>query len=182
MITFIGFESNLLDRFESLLLHSLDLLCENRLWGRCRVNAASLDRDHAVAAHLQEVLRVDAHDTRLVRLGDIRKDGVDHGDKHSVLVRVTGILNDGHDIGALLGHVQKLTARTVRKLDGVDSPSGPHEVGNVRNSGTRGGAEIEHLGPWSHPDLADTASDGGTEFGTERIPNAIFLLIVSLRL
>ena len=39
----------------------------------------------------------------LVRLGNIGKDDIDHSDEHAVLVWVTGILNNGDDVGALLG-------------------------------------------------------------------------------
>ena len=182
VVTLIRFQRDLLDRLEALLLHSLDLLCEHSLRGGCRVDAAGLDRDHAVPAHLQEVLCVDPHNAGLVGLGDIRKDGVDHRDEHPVLVGVTGVLDDGDDVGALLRHVEELTAGAVRKLNGVDSPGGPHEVGHVRDGGPRGGAEVENLGARAHPDVADTAGDGSTEFGTEGIPYAVFLLLVSLGL
>lgn len=182
VVTLIRLQRDLLDRLEALLLHSLDLLREDGLGRSCRVDAAGLDRDHAVTADLQEVLGVDPNDTGLVGLGDIRKDGVDHGDEHPVLVGVTGILDDGDDVGTLLRHVEELTAGAVGELNGVDSPGGPDKVGNVRDGGARGGAEVENLGARAHPDVADTAGDGSTEFGTEGIPYAVFLLLVGLRL
>lgn len=182
MITLIRFQSDLFNRLEALLLHSLNLLREHSLRGSSRINAASLDGDHAVTADLQEVLSIDPDDTGLVRLGDIRKDAVDHGDEHPVFVGVTGILNDRHDVGALLRHVEELTAGAVSKLDSVDSAGGTDKIGHVGHSGARGCTKVKNLGPGTHPDVTDTASDGCTEFGTEGIPYAIFLLLVSLRL
>ena len=47
------------------------LPCKHSLRWRRGVNAGGLDGDDKVAAVLQEVLRVDAHDARLVRLRHI---------------------------------------------------------------------------------------------------------------
>ena len=40
--------------------------------------------------------------------------------QHSVLVRVPGVLDDGHDVHALLGHVDEIAAGAVRELHCVD--------------------------------------------------------------
>lgn len=164
MVTLIRLEGDLFERLKALLLHALDLLIEHGFGGCCGINATRLDGDHAVAADLQEVLCVDADDTGLVGLGDISKDCVDHGDKHPVLVGVTGILDDGDDVGALLGHVQELAAGAGSKLNGVDSAGGADKVRDVGNSGAGRSAEVQDLGARAHPDVADTASDGCTEF------------------
>jgi len=47
-----------------------------------------------VSSVLEEVVSVQSDDTSLIGLGNIGKDDVDHGEEHSVLVGVTGILND----------------------------------------------------------------------------------------
>ena len=59
----------------------------------------------------------------MIRLSDISEDDIDHVEEHAVLERVTSILNDGDDVGSDLGEVDKITARTVRELDGVDEAS-----------------------------------------------------------
>lgn len=54
-----------------VLVQSSHLACKDSLrWG-CGVDAGGLDGDDKVAAVLQEVLRVDAHNTRLVWLRHI---------------------------------------------------------------------------------------------------------------
>ena len=79
-----------------------------------------LDGDDEVAAVLEEVVRVESDDTGLVGLSDIGEHDVDHADEHSVLVRMTGVLDDRNDVGSLLGHVDQVAAGSVRELDCVD--------------------------------------------------------------
>lgn len=45
----------------------------------------------------------------LVRLCNICEDDIHHGHQHAVLGRMPGVLNDGDDIGPLLGHVDQVT-------------------------------------------------------------------------
>lgn len=82
---------------------------------------------------LEEVVSVQSDDTSLIRLSDIGKDNVDHREKHAVLVRVTGILNDGDNVGSLLGHVDEITTRSVREFDSVDSSLRSNYISNVGN-------------------------------------------------
>jgi hypothetical protein len=58
-----------------------------------------------VSSILEEVTGVKGDNTSLVGLSDIGKHAVDHTNKHSVLVGVTGILNDGDDVGSLFCHI-----------------------------------------------------------------------------
>lgn len=81
---------------------------------------------------LEEVVSVQSDDTSLIGLGNIGKDDVDHGEEHSVLVWVTGILNDRDNVGSLLGHVDEITTRSVREFDSVDGSFGTNDIGNVR--------------------------------------------------
>lgn len=60
------------------------------------VDAAGLDRNDKVTARLEEVVRVERDNTRLIGLGNVSKDAVDHADKHSVLPWVACVLDDGH--------------------------------------------------------------------------------------
>lgn len=61
---------HLLLGFELLLLQLLDLARKHGLGRRRGVDARRLDGDHKVAAVLEEVLGVEAHDTRLRRVED----------------------------------------------------------------------------------------------------------------
>ena len=79
-----------------------------------------LDGDDEVSLVLEEVVGVVGHDPGLVGLGDVGEDAVDHGHEHAVLVRVTGVLDDGHHVGALLRHVDQVAAGPVGELNGVD--------------------------------------------------------------
>jgi len=79
-----------------------------------------LDRDARVPVVLQELLRVERDDARLIRLRDVGEDGVDDADDHRVLLRMASVVDDGHDVGALLRHVQQVTARAMREFHRVD--------------------------------------------------------------
>ena len=69
---------------------------------------------------LQEHMSVHGDDTGLVRLCDIGKNDINHSDEHAVFVGVTGVFDDGDDVGAFFGDVDEVTAGTVREFDGVD--------------------------------------------------------------
>lgn len=56
---------------QHLLLHLLDLGCEDNFCGCGRVNASSLDGDNNVALVFKEVVGVEGDDSGLIRLSDI---------------------------------------------------------------------------------------------------------------
>lgn len=72
------------------------LVGENGLGFGSGVDAAGLDRNDKVAARLEEVVRVQRDNTRLIGLGNVGKDAVDHADQHAVLPWVACVLDDGH--------------------------------------------------------------------------------------
>jgi len=116
---------------------------------------------------------VETDDTGLVGLGNIGEDAVDHADEHAVLERVTGILNNGDDVGTVGGHVDEISAGTVGELDGVDGSGRANNVGNVRDGSTRGSTEVENLATRSHVDALHTTENTGGQLGTERVPDAV---------
>lgn len=77
VVTLVRLEGELLLGLELLALELGDLLGEHngRLDGR--VDTVGLDRDDKMAAVLEEHVRVDGDDARLVRLCHVRKDDVD---------------------------------------------------------------------------------------------------------
>jgi hypothetical protein len=49
---------------------------------------------------------------------------------------VTGVLNNGDNVGPLLGHVDEISSTSVRELDSVYSSLRSDNVGNVGYRGT----------------------------------------------
>lgn len=96
----VRLQRQLLVGLEVLLLHPLDLGGKDDLGGRGRIDTVGLDRDDGVSSVFEEVVGVEGNDTRLIGLGDIGKDDIDHRHEHAVLVGVTGVLDDGCGEGA----------------------------------------------------------------------------------
>jgi len=72
-----------------------------------------------VPAVLEEIVGIDGDNTSLIGLGNVSKDAIDHRDKHSVLVRVTGVLNDGDDVGTFLGNTDEITSGSVGEFNSI---------------------------------------------------------------
>ena len=147
---------------------------EHLLRRRSAVNTVGLDGDEHTTTALQEETSIQSDDTGLVRLGDIGEDAVDHWDEHSVLQGMTGVLDNGDNVGAASCHVDQVTAGSVRELDGVDCTSGANNVGNVRNGSSRSGTEVQNLLSWAHVDRLETTEDTSSQLASEGIPHTIF--------
>jgi hypothetical protein len=102
-----------------------------------------------MASVLQEILGVQTHDASLIRLCNISEDTVHHTAQHAVLQRVSGILNDRDDVGALFGNVDEITTRAGGELDGVNTTILSYDIGAVGHGGSRSGTEVQQLGPWA---------------------------------
>jgi len=131
VVALVGLEGDLLAGLELVVFQLLDLTGEDGLWGSGRVDAVGLDGDHKVSTVLQKVLGVEGDDTGLVGLGDVSENGVDHTDDHSVFVGVTGVLDDGDDVCALLGEVQEIASRTVRKFNSIYKTIASNDIRDV---------------------------------------------------
>jgi len=66
-----------------------------------------------VSFSFQKVVGVESDNSSLIGLRDIGEDDVDHADEHSVLVRVTGVLDDWHNVRARLRDVEQISAGSV---------------------------------------------------------------------
>lgn len=77
MVSFVRLKRQLFQRLEALFSQSIHLSREDNWCRLRRVDTVCLDRDHTVSFVLQEGRGVDAHDTRLVGLSDIREDDID---------------------------------------------------------------------------------------------------------
>lgn len=170
-----------LERLEGKLLLGLDALLpeldnlsgEDGLGGGSGIDTVGLDGNDNTTSDLEEQVCVETDNTGLIGLSHIGKDAVDHTDKHAVLERVTGILDDGDDVCAVGGHVDQITTGTVRKLDGVDGTGRTDNIGDVRDGSSRGGTEVENLATGLHVDVLHTTEDTGSQLGTERVPHTV---------
>lgn len=176
MITLEGLQSQLLLGLDLLLTHLLDLTGEHNLSSGRGVDTAGLDGDQDTTALLEEHVSVQTDNTGLVRLGNVGKDDIDHGDEHAVAERVTGILNNGDNIGTVSSHADQVTAGTVGELNGVDVTGGADDISNVGNGGTAGTTDVEDLGAGLHVDVVQTTEDTGSQLGTEGVPDTVLSL------
>ena len=174
MVPLERLESKLLFRLDALLPKLGDLAGEDGLGGGGRVDTAGLDGDDHTTSNLEELVGVETDDTGLIGLGNIGEDAVDHADEHAVLEGVTGILDDGDDVGTVGGHVDEISAGAVGELDGVDGSGRADNVGNVRDGGTRGSTKVENLAAGAHVDALHTTKDTGGQLRTEGVPDTVF--------
>jgi hypothetical protein len=133
-----------------------------------------------MTAVLEEIMGIDGDNSSLIRLRNVSEDDIHHAYKHPVLVRMSRVLDDRNNIGSLLGDVDEITTGSVRELDGVDEPLRSDDVGDVRDRGATGSAEVEHLGARLDVDLVDTAENGRTELRAERVPHTVLDLLAVL--
>lgn len=173
MVTLEGLQSQLLLRLDLLVTHLLDLTGEHNLRGSCAVDTVGLDGDQSTTAILQEHVGVETDDTGLVGLGNVGEDGINHRHEHAVAERVTGILNNGDDVGAVSSHANQVTAGTVGEFNSVNVAGGANNVGNVRDGGTAGSTQVEDLGTRLHVDGLHTTQDTGSQLGTEGVPHTV---------
>lgn len=67
---------------------TLNFMGKDDLWLGRTVDTAGLDTDQDTTLVSQEHVRIQAHDTCLIGLGNIGEDNIDHGDEQSVFHRV----------------------------------------------------------------------------------------------
>jgi hypothetical protein len=180
VVSLEGLKGQLLLGLNALLSQLLDFSGENGSRSGGGIDTVGLDGDNDTTTNLEEQMGVQADDTSLitvhglarhdtntervnVRLGNISKDAVDHADEHAVLQGVTGILNDGDDIGPVGSHVDKITARAVGEFDSEDGSLGANNIGNVGNGGAGSGTEIENLRSGLHVNGINATEDTSSQ-------------------
>jgi hypothetical protein len=177
VVTLVRLQGHLIHGAELLLAQDLHLVGVNHFGWQGGVDAGGLDGDDEVASVLDEHRGVEAENTGLIWLSHIGEDHVNHGHEHSVLLGVSGVLNNGDDICALLGHIDEVTADTLGELDGVDGALGADQVGHVGHGGARGSADVENLAARLHVDVVTTTADAGGELGAEGVPGSVLSLL-----
>jgi len=160
VISLVRFQRELLERFKVFRLQFAHFASKDGFRGRRAVNAGGLDGNDGVAAIFQKVVRIQCHNAGLIGLGDIGKDGVDHAEQHAVLERVSGVFDNGNNVGALLGDAEQVASGAVGEFDRVDRARGTDNVAHVRDRGARSGAQIEHLGAGVNVNVVDTTENG----------------------
>lgn len=173
VVSFVGLQGDSLDWSEPLLLELLNLGGVDDLWGESGIDTGGLDGNHEMTAVLYELGGVEAKNTGLIWLCDIGEDDVDHWHEHSVLLGMSGILDDGDDVGPLLGHVHEVSTGTLGELNGVDASLWANKVGNMGHSSSGSASEVEHLTTRLHVDVANTSDDSGSNLGSERVPDPV---------
>jgi len=81
-------------------------------------------------------LTIETDDTGLIGLRNIGEDAVNHANQHTVLERVTSVLDNWDNVCAVCSHVDEITSRTVGELDGEDGALRANDISNVRHTGT----------------------------------------------
>ena len=80
--------------------------------------------------------------------------------EHSVLKRVSRILDDRDDVGPTLRHIDQISSRSVCKFHSVHTAGRAHYVGHVTHCGACSCSEVQDLGSRLHVDSIDTACMG----------------------
>ena len=174
MVTFERLKGQLLLGLDLLLSHLLDFLGEHDLGLGRTVDTVGLDTDNNTTLFLEEHVGVEANNTGLVRLGNIGKDGIDHGHEHTVAERVSGVLDNGDDVGTVGGHANQVTAGTVGELNGIDVSGRSDNVSDVADGGTAGRTQVQDLGARADAHLIHTTQNTGSKLATERVPHTVF--------
>lgn len=85
---------------------------------------------------------------------------------------MTGVLDDGDDVGTVGSHVDQITARTVGELDGENGALGANDISNVRDGGTGSSTQVQDLGAGLHVDGVNTTKDTGSQLGLQAVSHA----------
>jgi hypothetical protein len=173
MVSLERLQGHLLSGLELLLLQLLHLSSEHSLGRHSRVDTVRLDGDHEMPSVLQEVVRIDCHNTSLVRLRHIREDNIHHANQHTILQRMPGVLNNRDNIRPLLRHVHQVSSTAMRKLHSVDNPRRTYDVGDMRDGSTRRSSEVEHMSAWFDPNVVHATEDCSRELGPEGVPDTV---------
>lgn len=113
MVSLIWLECHHIYRAELFLLKFLYFVLVDDLRCNCAVNACCFDGNHKMTSVFDEHVCIVCENTGLIRLRNICKDDIDHRHKHAILLWMTGIFDDWHDVRAFLCHIDKITSNTL---------------------------------------------------------------------
>jgi hypothetical protein len=173
MVSLVRLQGQLFQRLDSLLSQLLNLSGKHGLGLDSGVDTVGLDGDDDSSLVLEEQVCVQGDNSGLIRLGNIGEDSIDHTDKHSVLLGVSSILNDGDDVRSLLGHAYQVSAGSVGELNGVDGTGGAHDIGNMGNGGSGSSTKVKDLGSGADEELIETTENTCSQLGSEGVPHSV---------
>lgn len=75
----------------------------------------------------------------LIRLRDIRKDNIDHTDKHPVFQRMSRVLHNRDNVRPLGSQAHQIPSTPVTELNGVHDARRPNNVADVRHTSAGSG-------------------------------------------
>lgn len=159
VITLIWLQCHLIDGTELLLSEDLDFVGVDDLWCDGRVDTGSLDSNDEVTAVLDEHSSVEAENTGLIWLSDIGEDDINHRYEHSVLLGMSGILNNGDDICTLLSHVDEIATDTLGEFNSVYGSLWANHIGDMGHGGTSCGSDVEDLAARLDVDVVTSTAD-----------------------
>eukprot|EP01033_Poteriospumella_lacustris_P012096 gene12096-gene12955 len=168
MVTLVRLQRQLFLGLQLFFLQLLYFAREHGLRRSRRVDTRRLDRNHEVTTSLEEVMRIQRHDTSLVRLCHVRENCVHHTHQHTILQRVSGVFDDRNDVRARLRHVDQVATRSERELDCIYTSRRTHNVRHVRYRGTGRTTEIVNV--------VHTTQNRRRNLRSERIPHTVLQL------
>ena len=74
---------------------------------------------------------IHCHDSGLIRLRNICKNDIDHTNEHTITKGLSGVLNDWNNVGTVCGHVDEISARSVREFNRKDCACRTDDIRNV---------------------------------------------------
>ena len=160
VVSLVWLQRQLFQRLKVFFLQLADLSSEYSFGCGSGIDTTGLNGNDGVSSVLQKVVSIQSYNTGLVGLGNIGKDAVNHSDEHSVLERVSGILNNRNNICSKLGNSQEITSRTVGEFNSVNSSFLSNNIRNVRDRGSGSGTNVKNLRSRLDPDVIDTTQDG----------------------
>ncbi len=120
VISFIGFESDLLSWPKLLFFKFLYFMGEHFFRSGCRVDAVRFYRDDKMASVLYIHGCVDAENSGLIWLSNICENDIAHANDHSVFLRMSGIFNNGNYVRSLFRHIDKISSASLGEFHSVN--------------------------------------------------------------
>lgn len=127
-----GFQRQLLNGLDALLLHFLHFPRKHCLRSRRAIDTIRLDRHDDPASNLKIQMCVQSDNTRLIWLRYVCEDDIHHGNQHTVAKWVTRVFDDGDDVCAVGSHVDEIATRAVGEFDCEDGSFRANDIGDVR--------------------------------------------------
>lgn len=87
---------------------------------------------------------------------------------------MSGVFDNGDDVGAVGGHVDQVTTGAVGELNCKDYSLGAYYVRNVADGGSGGCTQVEDFASGTDEDLVEAAEDAGCKLAAEGVPDPVF--------